>query len=100
MVLMRFASFKRQETAKNAPKCHKNANTFSMVNARLNISQNGYKLDAENAPAPKDSPELCQILHIIFVEDTVNVEYVKRIIENYKSNPKKWRKYAKYDPHK
>jgi hypothetical protein len=79
---------------------HKNANTFSMENARLNISQNGYKLDAENAPIPKDLPELCQILHIIFAKDTVNVEYVKRIIENYKSNPKEWRKYAKYDPHK
>ena len=56
-----------------------------------------FKLDAENAPVPKDLPELCQILHIIFAEDTVNVEYVKRIIENYKSNPKDWRKYATRD---
>ena len=62
-----------------------------MENARLNISQDGYKFDAENA---------LKILHILFAEDTVNVEYVKRIIENYKSNPKDWRKYAKYDPHK
>ena len=50
-----------------------------MENASLNISQDGYKLDAENA---------LKILHIIFAEDTVNVEYVKRIIENYREQSK------------
>ena len=73
---------------------------FGMENARSNISHEMYKFDVENAPVPKDLNELCQILHKIFDRDTVNVEYVKRIIENYKSNPKDWRKYAKYDPHK
>ena len=74
---------------------------FSMENTRLQIADNdSYKFDAENAPVPKDLSQLCQILHRVFAQDTVNVEYVKRIIENYKSNPKDWKKYAKYDPHK
>jgi hypothetical protein len=73
---------------------------FGMENTRLQIDNDAYKLDAENAPVPKDLSQLCQILHRVFAQDTVNVEYVKRIIENYKSNPKDWRKYAKYDPHK
>lgn len=73
---------------------------FSIENTRLQIDNGAYKLDAENAPVPKDLNQLCQILHRVFAQDTVNVEYVKGIIENYKSNPKDWRKYAKYDPHK
>ena len=72
---------------------------YSSENARINIAKET-KLDFDNVPVPKDLAELCLILHKVFEQDSVNVEYVTKIIENYKSNPKDWRKYAKYDPHK
>ena len=58
------------------------------------------KLDFDNVPVPKDLKELCSLLHKVFDNDLVNVEYVKKLMLNYKSNPKDWRQYAKYDPHK
>jgi cysteine dioxygenase len=72
---------------------------YSSENARISIGPHT-KLDFDNVPVPKDLNELCQILHKVFEQETVNVEYVTKIIENYKSNPKDWRQYAKYDPHK
>ena len=53
-----------------------------------------------SVPVPKDLSELCQMLHQVFDSDSVNVDYVSQLMENYKSNPKDWRQYAKYDPHK
>jgi cysteine dioxygenase len=58
------------------------------------------KLDFDNIPVPKDLSELVAHLRHIFSSDTVNVDYVSKLLKNYKSNPKDWRKYAKYDPHK
>lgn len=58
------------------------------------------KLDIDNVPVAKDLKELVTILNQIFAGDSVNVEYVIRLLENYKSNAKDWRQYAKYDPHK
>ena len=58
------------------------------------------KLDFGNIPVPKDINELVMHLREIFSSDTVNVDYVNQLLKNYKSNPKDWRKYAKYDPHK
>jgi len=58
------------------------------------------KLDFDNIPVPKDLSELTAHLRQIFSSDTVNVDYVIKLLQNYKSNPKDWRKYAKYDPHK
>lgn len=58
------------------------------------------KLDFDQVPKPKDLTELCTHLHRIFDNQLVNVEYVTRLLENYKSNAKDWRQYAKYDPHK
>lgn len=75
-----------------------NTTTFQSVDERNDMSN--AKLDFEHVPAPKDLNELCQILHKVFEKDHINVEYVTKIMENYKSNPKDWRKYAKYDPHK
>ena len=61
---------------------------------------NDIKLDFNNIPVPKDLKELLSMLNDIFTRDTVNVEYVKELMSKYKSNPKDWRQYAKYDPHK
>jgi len=58
------------------------------------------KLDFTNIPVPKDLKELVSILREVFSDRTVNVEYVTQILKNYKSNPRDWRQYAKYDPHK
>lgn len=58
------------------------------------------KVDLDNVPVPKDLKELVSIIRKVFSNDIVNVDYVKTLLENYKSNPKDWRHYAKYDPHK
>jgi cysteine dioxygenase len=49
---------------------------------------------------PKNLEELIKELHKIFSYDRVNVEYVKALLSAYKSNPKDWKKYAKFDPHR
>ena len=54
----------------------------------------------DNIPVPKDLKELVSMLGDIFARDTVDVDYVKELMSKYKSNPRDWRQYAKYDPHK
>ena len=61
---------------------------------------NDLKLDLNNIPVPKDLKELVSMLGDIFARDTVDVDYVKELMSKYKSNPRDWRQYAKYDPHK
>lgn len=63
-------------------------------------TRNDIKLDLNNVPVSKDLKELCAHIHRVFATNTVNVEYVIKLLENYKSNPKDWRQFAKYDPHK
>jgi len=36
----------------------------------------------------------------IFEDDHVNTEEIREVLENYKSNPADWQKYAHFDPHK
>ncbi len=49
---------------------------------------------------PKDLDELVRELHNIFEKERVNVEYVKALLSSYRSNPKDWKQYAKFDPHR
>ena len=56
--------------------------------------------DEKSIAAPKNLDELIAELHKVFDEERVNVEYVKALLTSYRSNPKDWRKYAKYDPHR
>ena len=50
---------------------------------------------------PVDTLEdLIDRLKEVFSEDRVNVDYVKALMESYKSNPKEWKKFAKFDPHR
>ena len=44
--------------------------------------------------------ELIAELHKVFSRDRVNVEYVKALLASYRSNPKDWKKFAKFDPHR
>lgn len=44
--------------------------------------------------------DLIRELHRIFAEDNVNIDEVKAVLSAYKSDPKEWKKYAKFDPHR
>ncbi|KAF0295273.1 Cysteine dioxygenase type 1 [Amphibalanus amphitrite] len=57
----------------------------------------------EEFKAPPKVTSLTQLvdeLHRVFSCDRVNVDYVKRLMEGYVSNPEDWRKYAKRDKFK
>lgn len=64
------------------------------------IKAHEMKINMQQVPVPKDLQDLVRLLKEVFEHDFVNVDYVNKLIENYKSNPKDWRQYAKYDPHK
>ena len=64
------------------------------------FSQHVQKFDLNNVPKPNNLDELAIELHRIFAHNTINIDYVKKLLENFESNPKEWIKYAKYDPHK
>jgi len=49
---------------------------------------------------PKDLDELITELREIFSHDRVNIEYVQALLESYKSNPKDWKRFAKFDLHR
>ena len=49
---------------------------------------------------PKDLDELIQELRKVFASDKVNIDYVKTLMTLYKSNPKDWKQFAKFDPHR
>ena len=58
------------------------------------------KLDFNKIPVPQSLTGLCDKLRDVFSSSTVNVEYVKQLISNYKANPKEWKPFVRYDPHK
>jgi len=41
--------------------------------------------------------DLIEALHKIFDHDVVNIEHVKAVLTAYRSNPKDWKKFAKFD---
>jgi cysteine dioxygenase len=49
---------------------------------------------------PKNLDELVKELHKVFSYDRVNVDYVKALLSSYKSTPKDWKKFAKFDQHR
>lgn len=49
-----------------------------------------------NVPVPKDLKELVQMLRKAFADDQVDVNYVKKLMENYKSNPDDWMQFSTY----
>ncbi|XP_051860801.1 cysteine dioxygenase type 1 isoform X1 [Drosophila nasuta] len=48
-------------------------------------------------PVIETLPDLITALHREFESNYVNIEMVNHIMLSYKSNPKEWRKYAKFD---
>lgn len=51
-------------------------------------------------PVIESLEELISLLYEAFESDHVNIEYVKCIMEAYKSRPADWRKYAKFDQYR
>ena len=49
---------------------------------------------------PRNLDELITELRDIFSQDRVNIEYVQALLESYKSNPKDWKRFAKFDQHR
>ena len=49
---------------------------------------------------PKDLDELIKELHKVFSNDKIQVEAVKSLMASYKSSPKDWKKYSKFDTHR
>ena len=48
----------------------------------------------------RDLDELVKELHKVFANDRVNVENVKALLSSYRSNPKDWKMFAKFDTHR
>ncbi len=63
--------------------------------------ENGLTMrEAAEVPDIKTLDDLISELHKIFEHDHVDVRYVKAVLDAYKSNPREWRKYAKFDVHR
>lgn len=51
-------------------------------------------------PEPNTLDNMVEGLRILFAEDRVDVDQVKKYMGEYKSNPTEWQNYAKFDPHR
>lgn len=58
------------------------------------------KKKKEILPEPDTLDNMIKGLRILFDQDNVNVEQVKRYMAEYKSNPEEWQKFAKFDAHR
>ena len=76
----------------------------SLTDVNMNDMEKGQEfVDEELIVPPKTLDELCIELRKVFAKDRVKEEYVnmvKALLSSYRSNPRDWRKYAKFDPHK
>ncbi|KAK3577380.1 hypothetical protein CHS0354_008478 [Potamilus streckersoni] len=82
-------------------------NYRSNCNKYIQIGKETEKLDANekycdvaSIRVPETLTDLILELNKIFALDSVNVEYVQTLMTMYKSNPKEWRKFAKFDQHR
>lgn len=57
-------------------------------------------VEYSSLPRPETLKDLIDGLHLIFDKDKVNVDMVKTYMNLYKSNPREWKKYAKWDEHR
>ena len=56
--------------------------------------------DPKTIVPPESLQELISRLHKVFAKDDINIDYVKTLMESYRSNPREWKKFAKFDPHR
>jgi len=57
-------------------------------------------MDDKQVPVISCLNELVDQLRDVFQSDFVNVDYVRALLEAYKSNPKDWKRFAIFDPHR
>lgn len=57
-------------------------------------------MDIEGSVIVADLDDLIKKLHEVFDAEIVNIEQVKALLEAYKSNPKDWKRFAKFDRHR
>jgi cysteine dioxygenase len=58
------------------------------------------KLTTADVPSIGSFEELIRQLRVAFETDVVDVDHVKTILSAYRSNPKDWKQYAKFDSHR
>lgn len=63
------------------------------------IVSTNYKMDCK-IPKIATLNDLIEELHKIFESDSIEIEYVHAIMTAYKSDPKEWIEYAKFDRHR
>ena len=56
--------------------------------------------DKQLVPVISGLNELIEHLREVFQSDCVNIDYVRALLAAYKSNPKDWKQYAIFDPHR
>ena len=56
--------------------------------------------DPESVPYSKNLDELIANLHKVFESDNINVDFVNALLQGYKSDPKDWKTFAKFDQHR
>jgi len=56
--------------------------------------------DLTSIAAPQSLEELKEQLRNIFAHDKVNIDYVIKLLESYKSKPGDWKQYSKFDKHR
>jgi len=57
-------------------------------------------MDGHQVPVISCLGDLIEQLRLVFQSDFVNVDYVRALLAAYKSNPKDWKQYAIFDPHR
>ena len=70
-----------------------------MSSQDVQIKFNDY-IDLKTLPCIDTLDDLTRELRIAFDKNIVNVEHVKALLSKYKSNPKDWKKYAQFQPHR
>ncbi|XP_076438055.1 cysteine dioxygenase type 1-like [Babylonia areolata] len=65
----------------------------------VDVEEDDYT-DPKSIQPPGNLKELIQQLHKVFARDEINIDYVKALMESYKSNPREWKKFAKFDTHR
>lgn len=63
----------------------------------LTHSYVGIEKPLKGVAACESLQDLITQLHSIFESNFVNIEYVHHLMLSYKSNPKDWKKFAKFD---
>lgn len=57
----------------------------------------GLEKPLKNVKIAETLDDLITELHNVFNSDRVNIEYVNHLLLSYKSNPKEWKRFAKFD---